>query len=52
MHIEEYVPESIPIITGKEKEIIESTPNTIATIVTESIAMIVVSDVYIERLSD
>ena len=52
MHIEEYVPEIIPIITGKEKEIIEFTPNTMHTIVTVSIARTVVTEVLSERVSD
>ena len=49
-HTDEYVPTIIPIITGNEKDIMDVTPHTAATIVTESMATTVVSEVLIERV--
>lgn len=42
----------MPTIIGREKEMIEVTPYTAATIVTASIATIVVIEVLMERVRD
>ena len=52
MQIDEYVPTSIPNISGTEKLRIESTPNIRAITTIVIIDITVVKDVLIERLTD
>lgn len=52
MQSDEYVPTSIPNISGTEKLRIESTPNIRATTTIVTIDITVVRDVLTERLTD